>query len=61
MFTATYSCRVEISQNLPDNTPIRSVEELTEEFKRHFENEFFRDMVIKVSHAELVKTASPFD
>lgn len=61
MFTVTYSCRVEISQNLPDNTPIRSLEELTAEFKRMLENELFRDMDVKVSHAEVVKTASPFD
>ena len=58
----TYSCRVDISQNLPDNTPIRSVEELTEEFKRMLENELSGgDMDVKVSHAEVVKTASPFD
>lgn len=61
MFTVTYSCRVEILQNFPDNTPIRSVEDLTAEFKRMLKNELFPDMDLKVSHAEVVKTASPFD
>ena len=61
MFTVTYSCRVEISQNLPDNTPIRSLEELTAEFKRMLENELFADMVVKVSYPIVRKTATPFD
>lgn len=60
MFTVTYSCRVEISQNLPDNTALRTLNELSAEFKRMLKNELFHDMDINISDAE-IKTSVPFD
>ena len=60
LFRVIYSCRVEIAQNLPDNAPVRSLGELTAEFKRMLKNELFKDMDITISD-DSVKSSVPFD
>ena len=60
MFRVIYSCRVEIAQNLPDNATVRSLRELTAEFKRMLKNELFEDMDITISD-DSVKSSVPFD
>lgn len=59
LFRINYSCRVELSQDLPDNTHVKSLEDLTADFKRTLDG-LFSEIEVTISD-DSVKTSVPFD